>query len=220
MLASLVGCGDSQKNAGPDAQQIEHDKEIARLEQKWGRLAAEKELAEKTANAEAKRLAFERAKLEIEKESFEAEKKRLAANNAPATPPVPPAPVVRVENNPPAGLAADISKAEQERNKIEVEKLRTENDRATVEARNEAEDKGFNTQPPKLPVAVPGVTRVGPVPQPVPPFAGQPLPPQPNAKATPTPTPTPRPVDRSRGVSSKPREKGLRPVGLEPSSGL
>ncbi len=213
----LTGCNSKKNTADADS---EHAQEQARIEQNWRKLADEKDIAKKTADAEAKRLSFERAKLEIEREAFEVEKKRLAANNAPATPPVPPAPVVRVENNPPAGPAEDISQAEQERIKIEGEKMRKENDRATVEARNEAEDKGFNTLPPKLPVAVPGVARVGPVPQPVPPFAAQPLPQQPNAKATPTPTPTPRPNDRSRNVTSKPREKGLRPVGLDPSGGL
>ena len=201
ILAALVGCGDSQKNAGPDAQQIEHDKEIARLEQKWGRLADEKELAEKTANAEAKRLAFERAKLEIEKETFEMEKKRLIGSQQPPAA-VTPA-VVRTETAPATEPAADIAKAE-------VEKARVENERATVQARADADDKGPPPLIPNLPAGIPkSAPVVAPAPKPVQPFTS--LPP----KAT--PTPTPRPYERGSGSAP---EKGLRPVKLQPSSGL
>ena len=193
MLASLAGCGDSKKDTSPDAQKIEHDNEIARLERKWGKLAAEKELAEKTAVAETKRLAFERAKLEIERETFEAEKARLTKSNQPPAPPVAAPPVV--------DPAADIAKAEQERSKIEAEKMRVENDSATVLARAnaEADEKAFPILAPAAP----------PVAQPVQPFAS--LPP----KAT--PTPTPRPYERGSG---KTPEKGLRPVKLQPPGGL
>lgn len=200
MLAALTGCRDSQKDTGLDAQQIEHDKEIARLEQKWGKLAAEKDLAEKTANAETKRLTFERAKLEIERETFEAEKARLTRSKQLPAPPVAAPPVVGPGNNPPVEPAADIAKAEQERSKIEAEKMRVENDRATVLARAnaEADEKG----PPILAPNVPAAPLVA---QPVQPFAS--LPP----KAAPTPY--------ERG-SGKTPEKGLRPVKLQPPGGL
>ncbi len=207
---------EKKANAEKEGTILTQDK--ARLTAEKTRLAAEMDLAERNANAEAKRLAYERAKLDMEKENFAAEK---AKRPSPNTPNAEDEPIVLKGAPSPkmAGSAEEQRKIDEDKAKIEAEQRRSV-ERLSALARDGGTSKGphmvgpvpNNAPPAAPPTAMPAVP--GTVPATGLPVAVT----KPLTRSTPTPTPSP--LQRPPAPSSQTREKGLRPVSLEPSRGL